>query len=399
MDKMHKNFEGNLEKEQKLIVPEFVDLTLLDFQKEGLPRQISEADDLSYIPKDILETTDFDTTFKWPEKLPEGFNPEKVMEEGENPGLGIRKLHEEGITGKGITVAIIDQKLSSKHEEFKDSLISNKEYVNGKPGVIKEDISMHGPAVASILVGEKCGIAPDAKLYYAGHNTDINSFFSNTKALKDIFEYNKTHEDKIKIVSVSKGYQEIPGVNEWLEIKKEAKKSGITVIDSDYFGENNITGGGSKTDKDKFDDYELPLFYKESERQELTVEDVKNKLSSVSEDRRKEFFDKYKSIEDFIENRKKELSSDLIVPSDYRTMASRKGDGEYVYNAKGGWSWAIPYYAGVFALALQVKPDLTNERFLEIVHNTAGKTKKGLKVINPKGIIEEVKKIASENKQ
>ena len=41
-----------------------------------------------------------------------------VMEAGKNPGLGVRALHDEGITGKGINVAIIDQNLLLDHPEF-----------------------------------------------------------------------------------------------------------------------------------------------------------------------------------------------------------------------------------------------------------------------------------------
>ncbi|MFA6340757.1 MAG: S8 family serine peptidase [Candidatus Paceibacterota bacterium] len=391
MDNIGRKTEGSVEKEGKMNIPEFVDLTVWD--TEELQRQISESSDISYIPKEVLESAIFDTTFEWPAKLPRGFDPEKLMEESKNPGLGIRKIHEEGITGKGVIVGIIDQRISPAHSEFRANIISNKEYYESKTLEEDTEISMHGPAVVSLLAGRTCGVAPDAKVVYGAENSAVDGFLGFTRALKDIIEYNKKNEPRIKIVSVSKGYDEVPGVKEWLELKEEAKRLGIIVIDSDYFNENNLTGGGSKKDKDRFDDYELPLFYKESEMQTPSVEDTTHKLSLVSEDIRKKFFDKYKSIENFLNNRKEELSNDLIIPSDYRTMASGKGDSEYRYEAKGGWSWAIPYFSGVFALALQVNPNLTNEKFLEIVRKTAGKNKKGIKVISPSGIIEEVKKM------
>ena len=44
------------------------------------------------------------------------------MEIGKNPGLNIRKLHKEGLTGKGIGIAIIDQNLLVDHSEYKDQL-------------------------------------------------------------------------------------------------------------------------------------------------------------------------------------------------------------------------------------------------------------------------------------
>lgn len=391
MDKFKESVEGNTEKE-KIDIPMFFNLTYPETKKaEKIQKQIFEANDISYLRKEVLESADFDTTFKWPEKLPEGFDPEKLVEECKNPGLGIRKLHEEGITGKGVTVAIIDQKISPSHIEFKDNLIANKEYDK-----LQSEVSIHGPAVVSLLAGKNCGAAPDAKIYYA--EGTIKDYTGYIKALEDIIKYNKHNDQKIKIVSVSSGHNDYPKLQEWIEIKEKAKNLGIIVIDSNYFIENTITGGGSKTNKDQFDDYEFPLFYKDSDMQKLSVEKVKNRLSLVDEETKKNFFNKYKSIEEFINIRKEELLNELIIPSDYRTMASRKGDNEYAYNAKGGWSWAIPYFAGVFVLALQVNPDLTNEKFLEIARSTAGKTKKGLKVINPKGIIEEVKKMVPENK-
>jgi len=42
----------------------------------------------------------------------------RIMEEGKNPGLGVRDLHAQGITGKGVNVAIIDQNLLGDHPEY-----------------------------------------------------------------------------------------------------------------------------------------------------------------------------------------------------------------------------------------------------------------------------------------
>ena len=340
-----------------LEVPKNLDLTRGEYSESELPKQISEAEDISYVPVDVLETASFDTNFNWPKKLPEGFDPEKLMEEDKNPGLGVRELHNEGITGKGVVVAIIDQKIAPTHVEFKDNLICNNEYRDGKPEGIEETTSMHGPAVASLLVGKTCGVAPDAQLYYCAAMSDENNFLGNIRALKEIIKYNETADNKIRIVSVSKGSQKVPGLKEWLEVKEKAREVGITVVDSDYFAANSVTGGGSKKDKDQFDNYDFPLFYK-------------GKKPSSKRD-------------------------EIIVPSDYRTMASRQGDNEYRHDAEGGWSWAIPYFSGIFALALQVRPDLRDKEFLDIVKKTAGRNKDGVAVINPKGIIEEVKGMVS----
>jgi len=338
-------------------IPKFLDLTLGEDSESELPGQIAQAENISYISKDVLESASFDSNFHWPAKLPEGFDPERLIEEDKNPGLGVRSLHTEGITGEGIVVAIIDQNIAATHVEFKDNLISNREYQKGKIGNINDSTSMHGPAVASLFVGKTCGVAPGAELYYVASDAMDEGYINYVKALEDIIEYNKTHEPKVRVVSISRGFKD----KKWEQIKDKAEKLGITVIDSKYFIDNLITGGGSKDNKDQFDDYDFDLW-----------------REGKSDFSWKERFGKGRLI---------------IVPSDYRTMASRQGDSEYRHDAGGGWSWAIPYLSGVFTLALQVKSDLSSSDFLKIMRNTAGQNKNGFKVINPRGIIEAVKKL------
>ncbi len=325
---------------------------------------------------------------------------ERLLEEGKNPGLGVRKLHEQGITGAGVVVGVIDQRISPTHAEFKDNIVSSKKYYTLESADDTE-VSLHGPAVVSLLAGKECGVAPDAKVVYGNINASVDGFLGYSKALRDIIEYNKHNEPKIKIVSVSKGYNKVPGVEEWLALKETAKESGITVIDSDYFDKNSITGGGSKHNKDQFDDYDLPLFSLEKDFADgtLSVQDVEKKVASLDEDTRKRFFDKFKTYQSAVDSYNDRLKNEIIVPCDYRTMASKEGDNEYRYEEKGGWSWAIPYFAGVFALALQVNPNLTDDEFLEIVKETAGQNKKGIKVINPGGIVREVRKRADSEEE
>ena len=73
---------------------------------------------------ELLSTMNFDSNTEWPsaKKLPDGFNPGKLLEEGKNPGLGIRSLHERGIDGRGVGIAIIDQPLLLGHIEYTSRL-------------------------------------------------------------------------------------------------------------------------------------------------------------------------------------------------------------------------------------------------------------------------------------
>ncbi|MEW6228974.1 MAG: hypothetical protein AB1700_12945 [Bacillota bacterium] len=56
----------------------------------------------------FLEEANFDSLTMWPMapwRRPSGFDPEAILEEGENPGLGLRALQQEGVTGKGVAIA------------------------------------------------------------------------------------------------------------------------------------------------------------------------------------------------------------------------------------------------------------------------------------------------------
>ena len=81
----------------------------------------------------------------------------------------------------------------------------------------------------------------------------------------------------------------------------------------------------------------------------------------------------------------------IIIPCDYRTMASNTGPNEFMYNGKGGLSWAVPYLTGLFALAFQINPNLTKEEIANAINNTAVKNKKGFKVVNPRGFIDAIR--------
>jgi len=55
---------------------------------------------------------------------------------------------------------------------------------------------------------------------------------------------------------------------------------------------------------------------------------------------------------------------------DSRTTASFTGISEYVFYREGGWSWSIPYIAGLYALAAQVDPEIPPERFWSLAMET-----------------------------
>ena len=386
-----KNFEKiEHKKEQETLVSKCEDFRGKDLSKENF----------SNIPIDVLRTIEFDTETLWPgkENLPQGFDPEKLLEESKNPGLGIQELHEQGVTGQGVVIAIIDQKLDINHPEYKDAVFDYSEYGETE----KEAISMHGPSVASLLVGKDCGVAPAAKLVYRAVPAG-RSFLFDAEALNDIVEKNKIvpQNEKVRVVSCSIGYMvenPEPGLNEWIDALKKAKEAGIFVVDvgGDQIG-IPFSGGGSPEKKDDTESYLSWLRQDEGDEElnklisEGNIDEILKKLRETKKEDLANISDS--DLRKKVETHLNERKTEIVVPSDYRTMASSwSKEGQYMYNGRGGISWSVPYLAGLFALALQINPHLEREEIAEIINGSAVVNKKGLRIVNPKGIIDLARK-------
>jgi hypothetical protein len=306
--------------------------------------------DLSHSSHDLLYAI-FDDQTVWPpdDRMPQGFDWERILELGKNPGLGVRSLHARGITGRGVGIAIIDQPLLIEHQEYADRLRFYEE-INVETTTGSQ---MHGPAVASIAVGKTTGVAPEADLYYVGSWTgdfgkgegDFTwNFIYYAQAVRRILEINEQlpEAQKIRVVSMQVGWN--PGQDGYDEITaavKEAQAAGMLVVSSSLeevhgFKFNGL-GRSPLADPDSFESYELGLFWARA----------------------------------FSKN--KRLADRLLIPMDSRTTASPCGVDEYVFYRQGGWSWSIPYIAGMYALAVQVDPNITPERFWSLAIETGRK--------------------------
>lgn len=327
--------------------------------------------------KDLMYA-DFDSKTIWPKNMPDSFNPQKIMEIGKSPGLGIEQLHKSGVTGKGVGIAIIDQALLVDHIEYKDNLKMYEE-IHCTDG----QAQIHGSAVASIAVGKTVGVAPGADLYYIAetHGTFIGSKFDwdftwLAKSIDRILEVNKTlqKDKKIRVISISVGWDKRQeGYSEVTAAVNRAKEQGVFVVSSSllytYGYMFNGLGREPLKDPDQKSSYEPGLFWAA-----LYYKDAKA------------FYNKLCVKEDQV----------LLVPMDSRTTASPTGNSDYVFYRNGGWSWSIPYIAGLYALACQVKPDITPDIFWNKALETGdtinvknnGKTYELKKIVNPVRLIE-----------
>jgi Subtilase family len=334
--------------------------------------------DIKYNLKDKLDDlllSDFDSKTKWPESLPKKFNPDKIMETGKNPGLKIRKLHKKGITGKGIGIAVIDQRLLVDHVEYKDRLRLYEE-IHWPNNTYS---SMHGPAVASIAVGKTVGVAPKADLYYIAewHADTVDGKFNASyiaDSIDRILDINKTlpKDRKIRVISISKGFDKSDqGAERLLQSIEKAKKANIFVITTSLGGYNFAIAGLDRDplgNPDNYSSYKTGLWWTD------------------------DFFER--------ETARTWWNEVLKFPMDRRTTASPTGINDYVYYTSGGLSWVVPWVAGLYALACQVKPDITPELFFKVAFETASSTKvkrDGKKydlknIVNPTKLIKELQK-------
>jgi beta-lactamase regulating signal transducer with metallopeptidase domain len=304
--------EGDLDKFGTFWGYSSADLSRLDLSQKG----------------ELLKVMPFDSRTVWPEsdRLPPDFDPEK-----------------------GIHVAIIDQPLLLGHIEYKDKLISYKEIQTGNA-----DPQMHGPPVASILVGKTCGVAPGAILHYWAEPSWKGDYKYRCIALEQIIQFNKGKErsEQIRVVSVSKGFSPSePNLDRWKTLLEKAKKSGIYIVHCGSMG----FGAGCRflEDSDNPANYRLCTFYKGG--------DVYHK------------------------------SGTFFTPIDHRTTASQRAKDAYTFWTRSGLSWGAPYYAGVVALGIQVNPNLRPDQIDKLLYDSGWDFQRG-KLINPVGFVEAARK-------
>jgi hypothetical protein len=298
--------------------------------------------------KEVLSGMPFDSDTQWPapEMLPKGFDPAKLLQDGKNPGLGLRALHARGIDGRDVAIAIIDQPLLLDHREYSSRIVYfNALDVDGVPP------QMHGPSVASFAVGRDIGTAPKASLYYFAVPTWKGDNIYYVEALQAIIDINakKPAAQRIRVVSISTGmFSQLKNYGLWQQALAKAQAAGILVITCDEGSDDSFINYGTLT-RDPAKDPDLADSY----------------MPGVWGGGRHA----------------------LWVPVGNRTRASHRDRNAYAFDVAGGRSWAAPYLAGVAALGFQVNPALTPEEMKDLLVKSATQTQNG-PIINPGGFIE-----------
>ncbi len=268
--------------------------------------------------------------------------PRVQLERAKNPGLGVRDLHAQGVTGAGVAVAIIDGQMRRDHREFAERLVHYEELddFSGLP------FDMHGPAMASLLVGRSVGVAPDAALHYFALDMMRLTPERLAEAIDHVVDRNGAlpPEERVRLLSVSTGYRG--------EERSVVDAAARRAIERDVFVLISV----------------FPLEYLDPP---LAVRGLG--CSPWRNCDRPEPFDfspgeaafwrsEGQSVAEVLARR---VASDvelgyvtLYAPAHHRTVAGHRDAGRYRYDVEGGDSEWPPYLSGVLALALQVAPEL-----------------------------------------
>lgn len=305
--------------------------------------------DLRRLSPAFLAALTFDNNTVWPaaDRLPPGFAPADWLEAARNPGLGVRNLHRQGITGEGVAVAVFDKPLRATHSEFAGRL----HYQTVDPKHPKNSVHhFHGIACAAILAGETTGVAPEAEIYYFAVPDAGKNFIYYSRAVDVLVALNATlpPERKVRLISISDGLSpEDAAWGTWMEALVRAELAGIAVLWSNCAELTSFCWGGCPPDRDRDD----PGNYR---------------LAGVIE---------------------MAPPGAVIVPGDYRTTAGNGGDDIYVYWGEGGFSWAIPYVAGLAVLAWQVDPEIGLSEIIRLLMETAVVKGDGTRIPDPAAFI------------
>ncbi|MBR5701281.1 MAG: hypothetical protein IKX47_02345 [Oscillospiraceae bacterium] len=269
--------------------------------------------------------------------LPEGYDLQELIEWGKDPGLNVDILHAHGFTGKGAVIAYIDQGVLPHREYDRENIhITN---TGNYP------LSMHGPAVLSLLAGETIGVAPDAEIYYLGCDSgDGYSQLHEADCLYRVIDLNETLPEgqKIRMVAFSDNIDPSePYVEEFRAAARACEEAGVMVW---FCGEN-----GAVTF--------LPWAEKNDPRNLMLDQWGGGRPSLV------------------------------YVPSSGRTTACKFDPANYVYYPTGGLSWTMPYTMGLYAIALSIDPVLTQKELRSRIVSTAYPFQEEKRLVNPVGFV------------
>ncbi|MFC3986622.1 S8 family serine peptidase [Streptosporangium jomthongense] len=256
--------------------------------------------------------------------------------------IGAPEAWKQGLTGKGVTVAVLDSGYDTDHPDLK-GVVTQARNFSDAPDM--RDGEGHGTHVASIIAGagEKYrGVAPDAKIAL-GKVGDENGVTDS--ALLAGMEW-AASEVKAKIINVSIGGQDTPDIDvlEQAVNTLSARTGALFVMSAGNEGRlGKVSSPGSA-------------------EAALTVGAV-DRADQIAE-----FSSRGPRVGDHA------IKPDLTAPGVDIVAAAAEGTAEGPYAAHSGTSMAAPHVAGAAAILAQRHPDWNGERLKAALTGTAAPT-------------------------
>lgn len=284
-----------------------------------------------------------------------------------NSTLGINRLWEQGFTGKGVGICVIDSGIHP-HKDFGDRI---KGFVDMNDGQVKPyDPYGHGTHVAGIAAGSGVesngkfkGVAPDADII----GVRITSVAEAIKGIQWAIENKDTHNIKVLNMSLGdfpiKSYQTDP----WAQAAAKAWDAGIMVVvaaGNEGPGEGTVSTPGidpKVLTVGAIDDKNTP------EREDDTISLFTSRGPTTPDG----------LIKPDVVAPGVEIFGPLSPGSTLDTDDLPHVDDKYI--AMSGSSMATPIVSGLAALIIQANPDLTNNEIKQILMETAENYIPGLK--------------------
>ncbi|WP_160673538.1 S8 family serine peptidase [Clostridium sp. C8-1-8] len=154
--------------------------------------------------------------------------------------VGVDRVHEEGVTGKGVTVAVVDSGVYIHDDLIKPNnrIIAFKDFVNNLTDPY--DDSGHGTSIAGIIAGngysnkECIGMAPDANLVIVKALNRDNSARISTliNGLNWVIDNKDKYNIKILNLSLGVAIRNEDENQKLINVVEKAYDSGILVITS-----------------------------------------------------------------------------------------------------------------------------------------------------------------------
>ncbi len=298
--------------------------------------------------------------------------PRVARERAKDPGLGVRALHAQGITGAGVQVAIVDGQLRVDHTEFEDRIVAYEELddFTGRP------FDAHGPAMASLLVGRTVGVAPGADLHYFALDFTRLTPERMAAAIDHVVDRNRGLEpsERVRLLSMSTGFRGSERVPVDAAIARAAAAELfvlVTVFPLDVVEPAlAIRALGCSPWRDCDDPRSFEASNGEVEAWRAQGESPAQVFA-------------------------RRIAADaaagavtLYAPGHHRTLAGHRNAEDYVLDVEGGDSEWAPYLTGVLALALQVAPGLHAADLAPLLAGAVQEGGENMPMIDPSRVIE-----------